>query len=50
MHQVFNSCQKSILKKDLVLSIEKFPSPVLSRPGLLEAWLVLTSVKCHGNL
>ena len=20
------------------------------RPGLLEAWLVLTSIKCHGNL
>ena len=46
--------------KNVCLSIERSPSLYFyrlikdylktSRPGLLEAWLALTSVKYHGNL
>ena len=37
-----------ILEKGI--RMETHLAPLMTRPGLLEAWLVLTSVKYHGNL
>ena len=63
MFFVFNSVEKKTLKygqpekqqrKTRTLNIHRgykqfYQNPNLW-PGLLEAWLVPTSVKCHGNL
>ena len=47
MFLMFHSCEKSILRKNLVLSIEKFPSLVLPRNAIILQHLIIQFPRYH---